>query len=36
MIIFAVISSLAIGVALLLKREDKIKGYGLQQRNKIS
>jgi len=35
-IIFAVISSLAIGVALLLKREDKIKGYGLQQRNKIS
>ena len=36
MIIFAVVSSVAIVLAFLLKREDKIKGYGLQQRNKRS
>lgn len=35
MIIFAAVSSVAIVLAFLLKREDKIKGYGLQIRNKL-
>lgn len=33
MLIFAIVGVLAVVVALLLKREDKIKGYGLEQPN---
>jgi len=35
MVIFASVSSISIVLAFLLKREDKIKGYGLQVRNKL-